>query len=167
MKLQIIFISIIAILWSKTTTAQNYVDLGLSVLWADQNARGFYTHYDIIFEIKYYSPGETLPAKSEFKELINKCTWEWTQFNNVNGYKITGPNGNHIFLPAAGLYDDYYGTLGVGECGHYWSDSCKDSGSSNANEYESFYHLFFSKEKIYVTTNHESNRYSVRFIKRK
>lgn len=162
MKLKIIFISIIAILCSKTTTAQNYVDLGLSVLWADQNARGFYTHY----EIKYYFPGETLPAEDEFKELINKCTWEWTQFNNVNGYKITGPNGNHIFLPAAGN-PDYYGDTLVGVTGHYWSSTGMYGSTSSALVRESFHYLFFSKNEIYVTTNHESSRYSVRFIKRK
>ena len=163
MKLKIIFISIIAILCSKTTTAQNYVDLGLSVLWADQNARGFYTHY----EIKYYFPRETLPAEDEFKELINKCTWEWTQLNNVSGYKITGPNGNHIFLPAAGYNADYYGTTSVGESGYYWSSTGMYGSSSSAKVRESFHHLYFSKNRIDVTTDHESNRYSVRFIKRK
>ena len=35
-------------------------------------------------------------------ELISKCTWEWTTQNGVKGSKITGPNGNSIFLPAAG-----------------------------------------------------------------
>ena len=39
-----------------------------------------------------------IPTKNQMQELINKCTWEWTQINSVNGYKITGPNGNSIFI---------------------------------------------------------------------
>jgi len=43
-----------------------------------------------------------MPTRQEMIELKDKCTWEWTQISNVNGYKVTGPNGNTIFLPAAG-----------------------------------------------------------------
>ena len=43
-----------------------------------------------------------MPTLDEQKELLNKCTWNWTTQNGVNGYKGTGPNGNSIFLPAAG-----------------------------------------------------------------
>lgn len=47
-----------------------------------------------------------MPTEKEAKELIDKCTWEWVQVNDVNGYKVTGPSGKTIFLPAAGK--DYY-----------------------------------------------------------
>ncbi len=43
-----------------------------------------------------------MPTRQEIKELIDNCTWEWTTISNINGYKITGKNGNSIFLPAAG-----------------------------------------------------------------
>lgn len=43
-----------------------------------------------------------MPTQSEAKELSENCTWEWTQINGVNGYKVTGKNGNSIFLPSAG-----------------------------------------------------------------
>ena len=43
-----------------------------------------------------------MPTFDEQKELLNKCTWTWTTLNGVNGYKVIGPNGNSIFLPAAG-----------------------------------------------------------------
>ena len=46
--------------------------------------------------------GWRMPTPAEIKELVEKCTWEWTTVNNVNGYKVTGKNGNSIFLPAAG-----------------------------------------------------------------
>ena len=43
-----------------------------------------------------------MPTSTEQVELENKCIWTWTVQNGVNGYKVTGPNGNSIFLPAAG-----------------------------------------------------------------
>ena len=43
-----------------------------------------------------------MPTKAQLEELKNQCTWEWTQISGHNGYKITGPSGNSIFLPAAG-----------------------------------------------------------------
>ncbi len=61
-----------------------------------------------------------LPTRSEIDELISKCKREWTTQGGHNGYKVTGPNGNSIFLPAAGWR---YGTSlnGAGEDGDYWS----------------------------------------------
>lgn len=43
-----------------------------------------------------------LPTKTECEELIDKCTWTWTSQGGHNGYNVIGPNGNKIFLPAAG-----------------------------------------------------------------
>ena len=48
----------------------------------------------------YWKEGWRIPTWAEFHELINECTWEWVQIDKVNGYKVTGPNGNSIFLPA-------------------------------------------------------------------
>ena len=43
-----------------------------------------------------------LPTQAEMQELIDKCTWTWTSQGGHNGYRVTGPNGSSIFLPAAG-----------------------------------------------------------------
>lgn len=61
-----------------------------------------------------------MPTLDEIKELINNCTWKWTTLNGVNGQLVTGPNGNSIFLPAAGSCDgtDLYDR---GSYGIYWS----------------------------------------------
>ena len=48
-----------------------------------------------------------MPTKEELDELCDKCNWEWIMLNGVNGCKVTGPNGNSIFLPAAGLYNTF------------------------------------------------------------
>ena len=80
-----------------------------------------------------------MPTKAEQDELRNNCTWTWTTQNGVNGYKVTGPNGNSIFLPAAG----YRIGTGVGDnrgsSGYYWSSSLY----SNVSDY-AFYLEFFS-----------------------
>ena len=63
-----------------------------------------------------------MPTRSEIVELIENCTWEWTTLNGVDGQRVTGPNGNSIFLPAAGYR---YGTSSslVGSYGYYWSST--------------------------------------------
>ena len=45
--------------------------------------------------------GWRTPSVGHLKELM-MCKHEWTQVDGVNGYLFTGPNGNTIFLPAAG-----------------------------------------------------------------
>lgn len=44
----------------------------------------------------------TMPTAANFEELFSLCTNEWVEQDGVTGYKLTGPNGNSIFLPAAG-----------------------------------------------------------------
>lgn len=65
-----------------------------------------------------------IPTWDEFKELLDECTWEGTTFNGVNGFLVTGTNGNTIFFPTAG---GYYGTeINRGRDGYYWSASLYD-----------------------------------------
>ncbi len=72
-----------------------------------------------------------MPTIAEQDELRNNCTWTLTTQNGVNGYKVTGPNGNSIFLPAAGFM--YEGTLGdAGSGGIYWSSSLYIGDPSDA-----------------------------------
>lgn len=122
------------------------VDLGLSVKWAKFNlgARseselgGLFGYGDVTgvnnsIEMEEYGSGDiyrtdkdvankgwsgsvTLPTAADFEELFNSCTKEWTEVNGVAGYKLTGPNGNSIFLPAAGsrTINDFNGAGTVG-----------------------------------------------------
>ena len=63
-----------------------------------------------------------LPTKKELEELESKCKWEWTIQNGKKGYKVTGPNGNSIFMPAAG-YRNWSSLYFAGEYGFYWSST--------------------------------------------
>lgn len=58
-----------------------------------------------------------IPTYAEFIELINYCTWEYTQVNSINGYKVIGANGNSIFLPFVGGKEDNY-NVGYSEYGY-------------------------------------------------
>ena len=62
-----------------------------------------------------------MPTQAEVEELCKKCTWEWTSVNGVAGQRITGPNGNSVFLPAAGCRGAYGKNIGQGSLGLYWS----------------------------------------------
>lgn len=73
-----------------------------------------------------------MPTKNELEELINGCKWEdYTNRPKNKGYKIIGPNGNSIFLPAAGWRN---GTLleEYGEIGYYLSSTPVDNSLSDA-----------------------------------
>lgn len=63
-----------------------------------------------------------LPTKKECEELKTKCKWTWTTTGGNKGYKVVGPNGNSIFVPAAGYR---YGTSlsDAGTYGRYWSST--------------------------------------------
>lgn len=66
--------------------------------------------------------GWRMPSREDFDEIITYCTKTWTTRNNVNGYLITGPNGNNMFLPASGGRGD--GNIyESGSCGFYWLNS--------------------------------------------
>lgn len=98
-----------------------------------------------------------MPTLDECKELVNKCSWTWTSYNGVNGRLVTGPNGNCIFLPAAG--DRWDGELyGRGSWGNYWSGTLYPSG-----EWYAYYLGFYAGDK-YWRTDDRSLGFSVRPI---
>lgn len=78
-----------------------------------------------------------LPTKAEFEELLKKCTWSFITMDNHNVYKVTGPNGNYIILPAAG--DDY---SGKDSYGYYWSST------PNGNKGSYYLHLYKSNRSV-------------------
>ena len=82
------------------------------------------TELDLEDDAAYVNRGSDwrMPSKEQIEELINKCTWTWTTLNGVKGRKVTGPNGNSIFLPAAG-YRDGDSLIDDGSFGNYWSRS--------------------------------------------
>jgi len=99
-----------------------------------------------------------MPTSDEFRELDKKCTWQWTNINGHDGYKVTGPNKNSIFLPAAVYFEDsrwlpkYYGK--------YWTSSPVES-SSNTDAALSY---FFQRDFHYSTAFDRYEKHSVRAV---
>ena len=91
-----------------------------------------------------------MPTLDEIKELLNNCTWTWTTQNGVKGRKVTGPNGNSIFLPAAGRR---YGTddlHGAGSHGFYWSAApCSFIDSAYDLGFNSDYYYWYGDFRYY------------------
>ena len=94
-------------------------DYGNYYAWGETSTKSSYTedNYKYYSNDKYVDIGNNIsgtkydaaranwggtwrmPTEREFQELIDKCTWTWTLLDDCFGYKITGKNGNSIFLP--------------------------------------------------------------------
>ncbi len=98
---------------TKKTVPQGYTDLGLpsGKIWKNFNATGFYTYDEAVSQF-----GSRLPTKEDWEELKAECQWSWTG----SSYKVTGPNGNSISLPAAGYCNCNGSVNNVGSNGNYW-----------------------------------------------
>ena len=119
------------------------------------------TVLDLKDDAAYINMGKKwrMPTDDEQEELKSKCTWTWTSQNGAEGYKVTGPNGNSIFLPAAGYrYDSSLGN--AGSYGYYWSASLYESHPNRAR------YLYFYSSDHYTYYGHRYNGYTVRAVAR-
>ena len=125
--------------WAKTNLgATTETETGTFVAWGESNAKSSYDtdNYDLYVNGDYMdiaklsSEGKDvvanrwggtwhMPTYAEFKELIDYCTWTYTTVSGVEGYRVTGKNGNSIFLPVTGYKwkTDTYSEA----TGYYWS----------------------------------------------
>ena len=105
----------------------SYVNLG-------NNISG--TQYDVA-HVKW-GGSWVMPSVEQLRELLDNCTYEWTDLNGVKGGKFTSKtNGASSFLPAAG-HRWYDGLGSAGGYGHYWSSTQIPSNSNDA------YRLYFN-----------------------
>lgn len=140
------------------------VDLGLSTKWAKCNIGansetdlgalvgfGDLTGYNTSINPEDYASGDvyksaqdiankvtdgktTIPTIAEYEELFRCCKVEWIEKEGVAGYKFTGPNGNSIFMPAAGSRTQGT-TTSVGTEGRYLSGSVNATDPQFAMSY--------------------------------
>ena len=112
--------------WGETSTKSTYTD---------DNSKTYGKSMDDIagdsrFDAALANWGGTwrLPTKAEMEELVDKCTWTW----KGNGYNVTGPNGNSIFLPATGVRGKS-SLSDAGSVGYYWSSIPCESNNLYTN----------------------------------
>lgn len=100
-----------------------------------------------------------MPTKAELEQLVTSCTWSWTTQYDVDGYKVTGPNGNSIFLPAAGSRVEgeaaHYRTTG-----NYWSRTIDTTNPDGA------YCLSFESDKKGIYNTQRSFGLPIRAVRK-
>lgn len=94
------------------------LDLPSGTKWKSVNESGFYSYESLIDNF-----GKYVPTKEQWQELRTFCVWTWQE----DGYRVTGNNGNSIFLPAAGFRACNDEVRLVGTYGDYWSSTPIDS----------------------------------------
>ncbi len=154
-------------------------DYGNYYAWGETKTKSFYTEGNSItnsrkigniagdsqYDAARANWGGTwrLPTKIEIEELMNVCNYMPTVIGGHNGYNVIGPNGNSIFLPAAGIYgeeaDGNGGTVyGLGELGYYWSATPNEDSTSNS------WGLYFGYEYFDSFWNFRGDGRSVRAV---
>lgn len=104
-----------------------------------------------------WGAGWRMPTIDETDWLVENCTWLWVNIGNVNGYKVKAPNGNIIFLPAAGYYPtgkDH--PLWIGSDGYYWTSSLSTLKACGASTFQ------FTKDQHITFDVYRSHGNSVR-----
>ena len=105
-----------------------------------------------------WGSGARMPTIQEWEELRDYCSSVWTTQNGVNGRRFTGPNGNTLFLPAAGYrWPDEL--IYAGSYGEYWSSSLDTDDPINARGF------FFLSGGTYVNYSYRGGGHSVRAVR--
>ncbi|MBO7652410.1 MAG: hypothetical protein J6S84_06850, partial [Bacteroidales bacterium] len=100
-----------------------------------------------------WGSGWRMPTYDEMYELQSNCTVTLTTQSGVNGRLFTGPNGNSIFLPAAGYrYDSELN--GAGSYGYYWSSSLRNTDYA--------WELYFDSDRCVVIISYRYYGFTVR-----
>ena len=105
-----------------------------------------------------WGPSWRTPSKEQLDELREKCSWQWTRINDVNGRLVTGPNGNTIFMPAAG---SYWGSWNYdkGSWGYYLSRSL------SLDESNRICILDFTSGSVFLDYNGRYAGYTIRAVR--
>lgn len=97
--------------------------------------------------------GWRMPTKDELSELLTECSWRSEIVNNVNGYLVTGPNGNSIFFPLNGQFD---------ELGLTWPSSVYLWSSETTGDNNAYRLTYSSRDKDVSCSNHKHDGLCVR-----
>ena len=92
--------------WGETSPKDEYTEDNCSIYGKQMNDISGNPQYDAA--TANWGGDWRMPTEYECDELIDKCKWVWVTVNGVEGCKVTGPNGNSIFLPAGWWNAEYW-----------------------------------------------------------
>lgn len=75
-----------------------------------------------------------IPTREDIEELLENCSYQWVETNGVKGCYLCGQNGNSLFFPAAGYYQNNVLTR-EGNLGVYWSCTLHDEYKETAFDF--------------------------------
>lgn len=142
-------------LWAETNVgAKSKSDIGDYYAWGELETKETYTeenstwantkyNYEFLLPAddvatQKWGIGVHMPSHYEAQELVDNCEFTWTTVKGQKGYKITGKNGNHIFLPAGGYKNKSEHRLSGLEC-DYWTSSPAGYGGARQICFDSRY----------------------------
>ena len=95
-----------------------------------------------------WGKGWRIPTEAEFKELMEYCTWEYTQMGRATGCKVISKiNGNYIFFPI-----EFYEKIA-----RYWSSTPSKYQGDNESHC-----LTINKESISIGNENRSEIFAIR-----
>ena len=137
-----------------------FIDLGLpsGLLLATENVKDEDGNDALLsFDEAVEKYGEYMLTKEQWMEVYNNCTHGWDE--KRKGLVLTGPNGNTVFLPAAG-YRDGSNVYNVESGGRYWSSTPSPSNVSLA------YDMYFYSGYMYPqSSGYRYSGFSVRLAR--
>lgn len=137
-----------------------FIDLGLQsgLLLATENVKDEDGNDALLsFDEAVEKYGKYMLTKEQWAEVFEHCSYKWDE--ERKGLLLTGPNGNTVFLPAAG----YRGSAGVGDVGsygYYWSSTPYSNGVNDAYDV-----YFYSGNMNPQGSNYRYNGFSVRLAR--
>ena len=130
----------------KNVGAKSHTDLGDKFAWGETSPKEDYTWLtyeyahgssesvmDIGKNISYtgYDAASVnwgvwwrMPTVADYRELIDRCNLKWIEQDGVGGLRVTGPNGNSIFLPAEAISADWGSLFNT----HYYTGNLRTEG---------------------------------------
>lgn len=151
-----------------SASGHEYVDLGLSVLWATCNVGatkpeeyGIFSPWGEVNDVNsdvQWRNNWRVPTRDEFRELCSNCTLKWITINGHNGYLFTADNGNSIFLPAAGNREGDLYYWDENRYGYYWSSDVYEQKREDA------WGLYFHRGIADVTHGIQNRKFCVRLV---
>lgn len=112
-----------------------------------QNSNPLFENTDKYIPNNLYGDLFVEPNNDEWKELIETCSWKYESVFGVPGWRVTGLNGNSLFLPLKGRKESSYS--------HVTKDAHYLKWTSDTAVYHSigYYHVADSIQMVKMTTS--------------